>query len=57
MATARHRVKLHAHACLSIESEREILLTDPWLFGKVFNESWTLRPPPDLDALDIGRDP
>lgn len=52
---ARHQVRFHAHACLAIEGEREDLLTDPWLFGKVFNDSWTLRPPPDLDALDFGR--
>jgi len=53
--SAGHQVRFHAHACLGIESEREILLMDPWLFGTVFNNSWTVCPAPDLETLDFGR--
>lgn len=47
-------VRFHSHACLSVQGERDVLLTDPWLFGNVFHGSWALRPAPDLEALDLG---
>jgi L-ascorbate metabolism protein UlaG (beta-lactamase superfamily) len=49
------RVRFLAHACIALEGERETLLTDPWLFGDVFNSAWTLCAPPALDSLDLGR--
>ena len=30
------------HACFSIENEEESVIFDPWFFGKVFNDSWSL---------------
>ena len=48
-------VRFHSHACLTVEGEREVLLTDPWLFGDVFNGSWSLRPAPDIEALRLDR--
>src|SRR5262245_21030576 len=49
------QVRFHSHACIALEGERETLLTDPWLFGDVFNHAWTLCAPPALDALDLER--
>jgi L-ascorbate metabolism protein UlaG (beta-lactamase superfamily) len=46
--TRPREVRLHSHACLALEGETETLLTDPWLFGDVFNGAWSLCAPPDL---------
>ncbi|CAN5200260.1 hypothetical protein BH24PSE2_BH24PSE2_08850 [soil metagenome] len=46
-------VRFHSHACLGARAGRDVLLTDPWLFGKVFHRTWALRPPPDPAALDL----
>jgi hypothetical protein len=51
----RPELKLHCHACVAVEGPDGILLTDPWLFGDVFNGGWSLRPEPDLEALDLSR--
>ncbi|MBA3563362.1 MAG: MBL fold metallo-hydrolase [Gammaproteobacteria bacterium] len=48
------KLRFHSHACLSVEGERAVLLTDPWLFGEVFHGSLALRPVPDLETLDLG---
>jgi hypothetical protein len=48
-------VRFYSHACIALEGERETLLMDPWLFGDVFNDAWTLHAPPDLDAMDFSR--
>jgi rhodanese-related sulfurtransferase len=53
--TRPREVRLHSHACLALEGETETLLTDPWLFGDVFNGAWSLCAPPDLEAIDWGR--
>lgn len=50
-----YRVRFHAHACIAVEGASETLLTDPWLFGDVFNGAWSLLPAPDLDTLDLAR--
>lgn len=49
------QVRFYSHACIALEGERETLLMDPWLFGDVFNNSWTLHAPPDLDTMDFSR--
>lgn len=33
-----------------IQTSAGAILTDPWLTGKAFNESWTLHPEPQLDT-------
>jgi UDP-MurNAc hydroxylase len=44
-------MKIHfvGHACIVVETAGTAILMDPWLSGKVFNDSWTLRPEPQLD--------
>jgi UDP-MurNAc hydroxylase len=49
------QVRFFSHACIALEGEEETLLADPWLFGDVFNNSWTLHVPPDLNTIDFGR--
>ena len=51
------RVKLVSHASAVIETEDVRIWTDPWLFGKAFNDSWSLLIPaafePEmLDSID-----
>jgi UDP-MurNAc hydroxylase len=43
------KVTLISHASVVIESYGRRVWTDPWLFGKVFNQSWSLLPPPAFD--------
>ena len=38
------RVTLVSHASVIIETGSVVLWTDPWLFGRAFNESWALQP-------------
>ena len=48
-------VRLISHASVIIEAGSTRILTDPWLFGTCFNESWALitEPAPfDLDVID-----
>ena len=44
-------MKIHfiGHACIVAECSDTSILMDPWLSGKIFNNSWTLRPDPVLD--------
>src|SRR5258708_3915914 len=44
-------VKIHfvGHASVVIECADTAILVDPWLFGKIFHNSWTLMPQPALD--------
>src|SRR6266849_9056359 len=44
-------MKIHfiGHASIVAECRDTSILMDPWLFGKVFNNSWTLMPQPVLD--------
>jgi hypothetical protein len=55
MAPRARQVRFHAHACVALEGETETLLTDPWLFGDVFNGAWSLAAPPDVEGIDWGR--
>ena len=50
-------VRLIGHASVVIDTGDVRIWCDPWLTGKVFNESWTLFPPPHfepewLDEID-----
>src|ERR1700681_1799603 len=44
-------MKIHfiGHACIVVETSGPSILMDPWIFGKIFNDSWTLRPEPHFD--------
>lgn len=51
------QVQLVSHASVLIRTADTQIWTDPWLAGKVFNNSWTLLSPPAwdpawLDAID-----
>jgi hypothetical protein len=48
-------VRLHNHACISIDNGRDILLVDPWFSGEVFDRCWTLRAATDTTELDLAR--
>ena len=43
------KVTLVSHASVIVESHGHRIWTDPWLSGKVFNESWSLFPPAAYD--------
>jgi UDP-MurNAc hydroxylase len=43
------KITLVSHASVIIESHGLRIWTDPWLSGKVFNESWSLFPPAAFD--------
>jgi UDP-MurNAc hydroxylase len=44
-------MKIHfvGHACVVAECADTSILMDPWLFGKIFNDSWSLLPEPKFD--------
>lgn len=51
------KVRLVAHASVIVEAAGAAIWTDPWLSGKVFNNSWQLIAPPAfepawLDTID-----
>jgi UDP-MurNAc hydroxylase len=50
-------MKIHfiGHACIVAECADTSILMDPWLSGKIFNNSWTLRPDPVLDPSLLDR--
>ncbi len=50
-------MKIHfiGHACIVAECSGTSILMDPWLSGKIFNNSWTLRPEPVLDPAMLDR--
>src|SRR5258708_30024656 len=50
-------MKIHfvGHACIAVEGSGTSILMDPWLSGKIFNNSWTLRPDPVLDPSLLDR--
>lgn len=39
----KYSLKLISHACVLIKLDDVIILTDPWLFGDVFNNGWSLK--------------
>ena len=47
------RVRFVNHACISVETPRFSLLTDPWFSGSVFNDSWRLIRETDSATLDL----
>jgi hypothetical protein len=49
------KVHLVSHASVVIEAEDVSLWTDPWLFGKAFNDSWSLFPQPVWDSNWLSR--
>ncbi len=50
-------MKIHfiGHASVVIECADTSILVDPWLFGKIFNNSWTLLPDPKLDPAMLSK--
>ena len=43
------RIHLVGHACIVADCADTSILMDPWLFGKIFNNSWSLLPEPEFD--------
>jgi UDP-MurNAc hydroxylase len=50
-------MKIHfiGHACVVVECSGTSILMDPWFSGKIFNNSWTLRPDPVFDNSLLDR--
>lgn len=50
-------MKIHfiGHACVVLECSGAWILMDPWFSGKIFNNSWTLRPEPIFDTALLDR--
>jgi UDP-MurNAc hydroxylase len=46
---ARVKIQLVSHASVIVETEDCVIWTDPWLFGKAFNDSWSLLGPAAWD--------
>jgi len=46
------KVTLISHASVLIETADTVIWTDPWVTGRVFNESWALRPEPKADSIE-----
>ncbi|MGH9941203.1 MAG: MBL fold metallo-hydrolase [Pyrinomonadaceae bacterium] len=43
------QIQLVSHASVLIKTADAQIWTDPWLVSKVFNDSWTMHPPPAFD--------
>lgn len=50
-ASEKASIKLLSHASVKISAANTVILTDPWFFGRVFNNGWGLSPEPTLDDL------
>jgi hypothetical protein len=50
-------MKIHfvGHACIVAERADTSILMDPWLFGKIFNDSWSLLPEPKFDPATLDK--
>ncbi len=46
------RVTLVNHASVIIETGDVVLWTDPWVFGRAFNDSWGLEPAPAKEQVE-----
>lgn len=46
-------IKVHSHACLTLQYSETKLLFDPWLFGSAYYGSWHLQPDPVFNQTDI----
>jgi len=53
----RAQMKIHfvGHACIVAECADTSILMDPWLSGKIFNDSWTLLPEPKFDPAMLDK--
>ena len=49
------KIHLVGHACIVAECADTSILMDPWLFGKIFNDSWTLLPEPKFDPAMLDK--
>ena len=49
------KIDFIGHASIVVECSGTSILMDPWLSGKIFNNSWTLRPAPVLDPALLDR--
>lgn len=54
--SVRPSINLLSHATLSIEYNGFRLVTDPWLDGPAFLDSWTQYPPPTCDINTVASD-
>ena len=50
-------MKIHfvGHACIVAECADTSILMDPWLFGKIFNDSWSALPQPKFDPAMLDK--
>ena len=50
-------MKIHfvGHACIVAECADTSILMDPWLSGKIFNDSWSLMPEPKFDPAMLDK--
>lgn len=44
------KIRFVGHACVIVETSGHSILMDPWFSGKIFNNSWSLRPQPEFDS-------
>ena len=49
------KIQFIGHASVIVECSGTSILMDPWLSGKIYNNSWTLRPDPVLDPGVLDR--
>ena len=49
------KIRFVGHACIVAECADTSILMDPWLFGKIFNDSWSLLPEPKFDRAMLDR--
>lgn len=46
------KIKFLNHACILVEIANTQIIFDPWFFGKIFNESWSLLKETDEAEID-----
>ncbi len=49
------KIKFLNHASFYIETESSLTLVDPWYFGKIFNNSWSLLKDTDDNEIDYSK--
>ena len=52
---SKYDLKFINHACIGFENDEELILTDPWFSGRVFNDSWGLLEDTSLDELNLDK--
>tara|TARA_Y100000004_G_scaffold45659_1_gene50112 strand:+ start:1893 stop:3110 length:1218 start_codon:yes stop_codon:yes gene_type:complete len=50
---SQYDLKFINHACIAFENDEELILTDPWFMGDVFNNSWSLLENTNLENLNL----